>query len=87
MEFIKYTHLERFGTDEVDGINIGKCHIFPKLDGTNASFWFDGAIQCGSRNRLLSVNEDNAGFMNWLITQENHKKLAMAHPSYVFYGE
>lgn len=87
MEFIKYTHLERFGTDEVDGISIGKCHIFPKLDGTNASFWFDGAIQCGSRNRLLSVNEDNAGFMNWLITQENHKKLAMAHPGYVFYGE
>ena len=32
MEFIKYTHLERFGTDEVDSINVGRCHIFPKLE-------------------------------------------------------
>lgn len=31
-EFIKYPHLERFGTDEVDGINIGTCYIFPKID-------------------------------------------------------
>lgn len=87
MEFIKYTHLERFGTDEVDGINVGRCHIFPKLDGTNASFWFDGEIQCGSRNRVLNVHDDNAGFMNWLIKQGNHVKLAMAHPELVFYGE
>ena len=86
-DFIKYTHLERFGTDEVDGINVGRCHIFPKLDGTNASFWFDGLIQCASRNRVLNVNDDNAGFMNWLIKQENHVKLAMAHPELVFYGE
>ena len=87
IEFIKYTHLERFGTDEVDGINVGRCHIFPKLDGTNASFWFDGLIQCASRNRVLNVHDDNAGFMNWLIKQENHTKLAMAHPELVFYGE
>ena len=87
MEFIKYTHLERFGTDEVDGINVGRCHIFPKLDGTNASFWFDGEIRCGSRNRVLNVHDDNAGFTNWLIKQENHVKLAMAHPELVFYGE
>ena len=87
IEFLKYTHLERFGTDEVDGINVGRCHIFPKLDGTNASFWFDGLIQCASRNRVLNVHDDNAGFMNWLIKQENHIKLAMAHPELVFYGE
>ena len=32
MTFQKYMHLERFGTDEVDGINLGECHVFPKLD-------------------------------------------------------
>ena len=65
-DFIKYVHLERFGTDEVDGINIGKCHIFPKIDGTNASIWLeDGVFCCGSRNRVLSLDDDNAGFMAW----------------------
>ena len=39
--FQKYLHLERYGTDGVDGITIGQCHIFPKLDGTNASFWYE----------------------------------------------
>jgi len=34
MEFRKYQHIERFGTDEVDGIEFGKCYIFYKIDGT-----------------------------------------------------
>ena len=29
--FQKYLHLERYGTDGVDGITLGECHIFPKL--------------------------------------------------------
>ena len=26
--FLKYLHLERYGTDGVDGITLGECHIF-----------------------------------------------------------
>ena len=33
MEFAKYQHIERYGTMEVEGIAIGTCHIFPKIDG------------------------------------------------------
>lgn len=85
---IKYIHLERFGTDEVDGINIGKCHIFPKLDGTNASVWFeDGAIACGSRNRQLTVDDDNAGFCAWAQSQGNLRAMVADNPSLRFYGE
>ena len=40
MEFVKYPHLERFGNDEVQGIEFGECWIFPKLDGANASIWW-----------------------------------------------
>lgn len=36
---------------------------------------------------VLNVHDDNVGFMNWFIKQENHVKLAMAHPELVFYGE
>ncbi len=87
--FQKYIHLERFGTDEVDGINIGECFIFPKIDGTNSSFWNDGdgVFRCGSRNRELSLDDDNAGFMNWALTQDNLRKMAADFPGFRFYGE
>lgn len=85
---IKYAHLERFGTDEVDGINIGECHIFPKLDGTNASVWFeDGAIACGSRNRQLTPEDDNAGFCAWASSQDNVRAMVAENPGLRFYGE
>lgn len=85
---IKYIHLERFGTDEVDGINIGKCYIFPKLDGTNASIWFeDGAIACGSRNRQLAPDDDNAGFCAWAKSQQNLCAMVADNPGLRFYGE
>ena len=70
-EFKKYMHIERFGTDEVQGIELGDCYVFPKLDGTNASLWSeDGKIQAGSRKRHLSIDADNAGFFEWAKEQE-----------------
>lgn len=88
-QFTKYQHLERFGTTEVDGIEIGKCHVFPKLDGTNASVWLgdDGTIQCGSRNRLLSVENDNAGFCAWAQQNDELKKVFESFPNVRLYGE
>jgi hypothetical protein len=60
--YIKYQHVEKIGTDEVEGILDGVCWIFPKIDGTNAHVWKDGF---GSRNRELSLDNDNQGFMAW----------------------
>lgn len=88
MQFKKYQHLERFGTTEVKDINIGECYIFPKIDGTNASIWIEnGEIQSGSRNRHLDVGEDNAGFREWVKTQENIKTFLKANPNSRLYGE
>ncbi len=71
--FKKYTHVEKFGNTEVEGIELGVCHIFPKIDGTNASVWLGQgatedimAICAGSRTRQLSVGSDNAGFFQWV---------------------
>ena len=52
-----YAEIERFGTDEVKGIELGECYVFPKIDGTNASIWADpaGPMGCGSRKRKLSI--------------------------------
>jgi hypothetical protein len=91
-EFTKYMHVERFGNTEVDGIEFGTTHIFPKLDGTNASVWFNddgpGAfLGCGSRNRRLSLANDNAGFMNWAILQDNIKDYLYDNSNHILYGE
>jgi len=66
-DFHRYPHVERFGKDEVLSLPLGECHVFPKLDGSNASAWLSGAglLHLGSRNRDLTAVEgsnDNLGF-------------------------
>ncbi len=88
MEFLKYQHVERFGTPEVEGIEHGMCYVFPKLDGTNAQLWTDGeSLKAGSRNRELSLDNDNHGFMNWAVKQQNIKELFLKFPNIRLYGE
>jgi len=89
--FLKYPHLERLTSTEVEGLLDGICHVFYKIDGTNGSVWFhpDKGLQTGSRNRILSEDNDNAGFCNamyndlrWIdvFKDEDNRRL-------VFYGE
>jgi len=86
MTFKKYMHIERFGNDEVQGIELGNCYVFPKLDGTNASVWNDKEIKAGSRNRELSLDNDNAGFCLWV---NNFKGISIFAdcPFWRIYGE
>ena len=88
--FRKYDHVERLGHDEVEGLTIGEVYVFPKLDGTNSSVWFNGGcIECGSRTRTLSKEADNAGFLVWC--HDNYTKfldiMAGGHHTWTIYGE
>lgn len=89
MEFKKYQHLERFGTTEVQNIELGRTYIFPKIDGTNASVWLNdnGEIQAGSRNRHLTLEADNAGFYAWVKEQGNLLEYLKENPTHRLYGE
>ena len=89
MEFKKYQHIERFGTTEVQHIELGECFVFPKIDGTNASLWMgkNGLIQAGSRKRHLSINSDNAGFYQWASEQENILQYLKENPTHRLFGE
>lgn len=87
MEFLKYQHLEKFGTTEVRDIEIGVCYIFPKIDGTNASLWFNDGIQAGSRKRHLALEQDNAGFLNWAVEQDEIFNFFCVNPDLRLYGE
>ena len=87
--FIKYPHLERFGNEEVDGIEFGTTYVFPKLDGTNAQLWVDaeGNLKAGSRNRQLELDNDNAGFYNAMIRDDKILDLFTGFPDLRLYGE
>lgn len=90
MDFTKYQHLERLGSNEVEGITAGLVYVFPKLDGTNASVWMDdtGNIKAGSRNRELSLEKDNAGFFKHVLENEStYRAYLEKHPNRILYGE
>ena len=89
MEFKRYQHIERFGTTEVEQIELGECYIFPKLDGSNASVWLSdvGNVAAGSRNRTLTLENDNAGFFAWVKKQDHIKKYLENYPNHRLYGE
>lgn len=87
--FIKYQHIERINTDETEGILDDICYVFPKLDGTNASVWLeDGELHCGSRKRELSLDNDNRGFMKYVMdNKEKYMSFFEKCPDWILYGE
>lgn len=88
MKFAKYQHVERFGVDEVENIELGICHVFPKIDGTNGSVWLDeGEIKTGSRNRELTLEADNAGFDAAILADPRIAAYLAKHPTHRLYGE
>lgn len=87
-EYIKYQHLEKLGSDDVDGIMLGEVYIFPKIDGTNAHAWFDGeSMRYGSRKREVSIDSDNARFMAEMVCFEPLINLCKEFPCFHIYGE
>ncbi len=87
MSFLKYQHLERYGNTEVEGIEVGTCYVFPKLDGTNGSVWWDNGVKAGSRNRELALDNDNAGFMNAMVVDKAVNLVLSVNKNIILYGE
>lgn len=89
MEFKRYRKIKKYSEVDTVGIEVGTCYVFPKIDGTNATSWLDsnGQICGGSRNRELSVDNDNGGFFAWLIKQSNIIMFHLENPSLRLYGE
>ena len=87
--FKKYQHIERWGCVETDGIEFGLTHVFPKIDGTNGSMWLSGdnTVSYGSRNREISIDDDNQGFMEWALSKECFTSFFKKYPYLRLYGE
>lgn len=91
--FVKWHHIERFDKTECDGIVNGYCYVSFKLDGTNSSIWadVDGNIHCGSRKRELTLEDDNGGFMKWVLSDDTEaaelREWCVVHPNFHIFGE
>jgi len=97
-EYIKYQHVEKIDSTETEGLLDGRCYIYPKLDGSNAHVWAsvnhkDGndtntiKLHFGSRNRELSLESDNAGFMNQFHQNERLIEFFKEYPHFRLFGE
>lgn len=87
---IKYMHVERVGTTEVEDLLIKKVYVFPKLDGTNGVVWYDqeaAVVKAGSRKRELTLENDNAGFFRYISEQTNVAEYFQKYPDRILYGE
>ena len=92
MPFIKYPHVIRLGHPDIEGYLEGRVYVTPKLDGTNSCIWWeDDKIHCGSRNRELSLEYDNANFMHWVMSDDAYAERLRAfcetQKSAIVYGE
>lgn len=89
MEFKKYQHVERLGTESVEGILNGRVYVFPKLDGSNTGIYLNdsGEIEVNSRNRILSEEKDNAGVFAYVKSQEKFKNYLEKYPNHRLFGE
>lgn len=88
-DFRPYMHLEKFGATEVLNIELGNAYVFPKIDGTNGSIWYcdQNGVQAGSRKRHLSIQDDNAGFCDYVLNNERYNAFFDEFPHLRLYGE
>jgi len=87
-EFKQYQHIERWGTSETKGLDLGECYIFPKIDGTNASIFLkDGKLCAGSRKRELTLEQDNAGFFQYVSDNKKYLEFLNKYKNLRLFGE
>lgn len=93
-EFRKFEHVERLEDSKLNVVDFlnGEIYIFSKLDGTSASIWADntGVLHYGSRKREVSLEHDNADFMQIMSTNKEAEKLRnflIKNPNLIVYGE
>lgn len=96
MQFQEYQHVEKYGHPEVDGIDIGLCYIFPKIDGSNASVWTNvngntadddyTPFGIGSRKRQISMKSDNQGCAQYIATHSGIAKM-LSYGYFRLFGE
>lgn len=89
MEYKKYMHVELYGNDLVKGIEKGRCYIFPKIDGGNATAFLDAIknLRIGGRNREYSYEDNQGGLYQKMLEIKGIRDYLGKYPNRRLYGE
>lgn len=88
MEFKPYLKIKRLGSEENEGILLGKVFIQEKIDGANLSCWLkeDGIIGVGSRTQDVSAGGFN-GAVEYIRSHKGICELLKQYPYCRLYFE
>lgn len=88
-EYIKYPKIHRLSKEEVEDYLLSPVVVQEKIDGANASiFLLDGEVRCGTRTRMLPLDESFNGFQEWVREHEDKLLPALTTvSSLILYGE
>lgn len=91
MKFSAYPKIHALHKEECDGILIGTVQVQEKIDGANASIWWDhdtNQVHYGSRSRDLRAANDNFnGFGDWVKANPQIEDYLRTHQNTRLCGE
>lgn len=88
MEYRKYEKIHRLGKEETDGILDEELIVQEKVDGANVSiFWHKGEVRCGTRTRMLPLDESFRGFQETVRANPRISDFLADNTDLILYGE
>lgn len=88
MNYKSYPKIHSLHKEEVEGILDNEAVIQVKVDGANAVvFLQDGVVRCGSRTRMLPLDESFRGLQEYINSKPHIKTFLEANPDVIMYGE
>lgn len=88
MKYKSYPKVLALHKEEVEGILDGEVVVQVKIDGANSVvFLEDGVVRCGSRTRMLPLEEDFRGLQTYINSKPAIKLFLESHPNVILYGE
>lgn len=91
MKFKSYHKIQALHKEECEGLLLGVCYIQEKIDGANASIWWDhdtNQVHYGSRTRdLRHANDGFNGFGEWVDANSQIAEYLKESPQLRLNGE
>lgn len=88
MSYKPYPKIHRLGKEETDGILNHEIVVQEKIDGANISiFYLDDEVRCGTRTRMLPLDESFNGFQEAVRKNKMLKLFFALYPDRILYGE
>ena len=88
MKYRSYPKIYALHKEEVENILDGEVVVQVKIDGANSVvFLEDGIVRCGSRTRMLPLDEDFRGLQQYIASKPKIKDWLEDNPDMILYGE